>query len=157
MLHVPTEKELNARVKLVEVTVRGDYIARIDEKRKTTRPYTIKVKVPEGFSRSDVKRLTPPALRDSEKHPDFIIMRTHTCDGKATPTKETIKRRDLYTAHDLARFERVRVQALKEGRNEQALRNHQRAAGGISDTSDYDPRTGLPPLVEPELENIDEE
>lgn len=116
MRNIPTEAELNAMIKMVEITVTGQYIARLNEKNKTTKRYEIQVQVPENFTRSDIKRLTALALKS---YPDFVMMRTHEHDGKA-PKKMDVKRkrRDMYTERDLGRFERLRVEKKKSKKAE---------------------------------------
>lgn len=106
---IPSVADLEKYIKMVEIGVTGDYIARIDEKRKTTKKFSIQVLVPENFTRSDVKRQTALALQKSEKHEDFIMMRTHEYDGKA-PKKSEVKkkRKEMFTERDLARFTRLR-------------------------------------------------
>lgn len=144
MRYVPTEKDLDAKVKLVEIEVYGEYIARIDDKRKTSKRYEIKVLVPEGFNLSDIKRLTPKALMKSPDHGDFVTMRTFERIEKAPKkTDATIKRRDLYTMQELSRFKKVRAEILKSQKDEKSARH----SGGAMDTTEYGD-DGLPPLVE---------
>lgn len=141
MRYIPTEAQLKDSVKLVEVTVFGEYIARIDERRKTSKRYEVKVNVPENFNKSDLKRATPKVLATHKDFGDFISMRTFTQEGAAKKTDKTIKRRDLYSIRELDRFKKLREEIAREKKRERA----ERAKYG--DTSEYDDETGLPPVV----------
>lgn len=141
MRYIPTEKQLTEKVKLVEITVFGDYIARIDDRRKTSRRYEVKVLVPEKYTKSDIKRATPKTLLESKEYKDFVSMRTFEQSGAAKKTDKTITRRDLYTMRELERFKKLRSEMLK---NKQKESKERRALG---DTSDYDETTGLPPVI----------
>lgn len=144
--YIPTEKELKQKVKLVSVPVKGEYIAAIDEKRKVSRRYKVDVLVPEGFNKSDLKRQTPRVLREHKDFIDFVSMRTFFQDGTAKKTEKTIVRQELYSDRELARFAKFRKEAAQDARLEQKARGD--LDKGISgDTSDYDPDTGLPPVV----------
>lgn len=139
--HIPTEKELAQKVKLVEVKVRGEYIARIDERRKTSKKYDIVVEAPERFTKSDLKRLTPRALIADDKIQDFVSMRTFDSYGTPKKTNKTMTRRDIYTQRELNRFDKIRREAAKQRRQELIERRT------LGDTSDYDENTGLPPVI----------
>ena len=154
--YVPTEKELKQRVKLLEITVKGTYIAAIDEKRKTSRRYTVKVKVPEGFTKSDIKRLTPRVLMEHKDYADFISMQTFIQDGKAIVTKETMVRSDLYSDRELARFAKFRKEVEADARIEQAARGNP-DKGIAGDTTEYDPDTGLPKVINDDAPALDDE
>lgn len=136
---VPTEEDLRRQVKLVEIVVDGDYIARIDEKRKTSRTYKTKLLVPEGFNKSDIKRLLPHHLRQEKE--DFIALRTFY-PGKDAPKKTEKKSKlgDLYSARELAQFKKWRDEAAKAGKAELAERA---STGDISRYGD----DGLPPVI----------
>ena len=141
--HIPTEKELNENLKLVEVQVKGLYIAMLDEKRRCSRTYKTKVLVPTKFNKSDLKRMTPKVLMDELD--DFVSMRTfEQADAKVVKTDKTMKRRDMYSAIELQRFERLRNEELR-------LKRAREAGGevrsGIQDNTEYDPDTGLPPVI----------
>lgn len=144
--YIPTEKELKQKVKLVSVPVKGDYIAAIDEKRKVSRRYKVEVMVPEGFTKSDLKRQTPRVLREHKDYVDFVSMRTFYQDGTAKKTEKSITRQDLYSDREIARFTKFRKEAAMDARNEQKARGNL-DKGIAGDTSDYDPDTGLPPIV----------
>lgn len=144
MRSIPTEKQLQAKVKLVEVTVKGEYIARIDERRRTSRRYTVKVLVPEGFNKSDLKRATAKTLLEHKDFEDFITMRTFEQSGKPVPSKETRKLADFYSMRELERMKRGRAQELKD---ELKDRGNTRL-GKSGDTSEYEESTGLPALIE---------
>ena len=141
MRFIPTEKQLADKVKLVEISVKGEYIARIDERRKTSRRYNIKVLVPEKFTKSDIKRATPKALNEHKDTPDFVSMRTFEQDGPAKKTEKTITRRDLYTLRELERFKKVRNDLARSRGVEKKTR------ASLGDTSEYDEITGLPPVI----------
>lgn len=144
--YIPTEKELKARVKLVSVPVKGEYMAAIDEKRKVSRRYKVDVLVPEGFTKSDLKRLTPRVLREHKDYVDFVMMRTFYQDGTAKKTEKTMVRADLYSDREIARFTKFRKEQAADGKRERAAMGD-RDAGKPGDTSEYDPDTGLPPVV----------
>lgn len=131
--YIPSEKELEQTVKLVEVNVEGEYIARIDEKRKTTRAYKVTVQVQEGHNKSDIKRLVPAAIR--EKHEDFVSMRTFYPKGKPKATSEKCKLKDLYNDMELARFAKQRLKRQKE-------------LDALAHDEDIDPNTGMPHFVD---------
>lgn len=141
MRYIPTEKQLAEKVKLSEITVTGEYIARIDERRKTSRRYEIKVMVPQDFTKSDIKRLTPKALAVSKEYGDFVSMRTFHQEGPAKKTEKTIVRKDLYREHELARFKKLRTEMQKGRRAEVDERKR------LGDTTEYDEKTGLPPVI----------
>lgn len=142
--YIPTEKELKTKVDLVEIEVEGEYLARIDEKRRTSKRYSVKVKVPKKFTLSDVKRLTPKTL--DKKHDDFMYMRTFEVSGKPKDIKEKVELQELYSARDLSRFKKARLEDKKADKAEKAGRGDLEK-GIPGDTSDYDPDTGLPPVV----------
>lgn len=144
--YIPTKADLARKVNLVEITVTGEFIGRIDEKRKTSYPYKIQVLVPEKFNGSDIKRLTAKALLHDEKYPNFIAMRTWSHDGKSKKTDQKIVRSELYSQRELERFDKVRREIEKNARDE--VKERGRAGIGIAeDTSDYGD-DGLPPLIE---------
>lgn len=150
MRYIPTEKQLAEKVKLVEITVFGEYIARIDERRKTSKRYEVKVLVPENFTKSDVKRATPKMLITGKEFGDFVSMRTFEQTGAAKKTDKTITRRDLYTLRELDRFKKLRAEMKKADEAERRDREK------YGDTSDYDRKTGLPPVInEPEDDDED--
>lgn len=124
----------------------GEYIARIDERRRTSRRYKVKVKVREGFNLGDLKRATAKHLVEDKAYEDFITMRTFQQDGKATATKETAKLKSFYSEYELSRIERLRKDSLREEQKERTMRNE----GGvkIGDTTEYEEATGLPALIE---------
>jgi hypothetical protein len=156
MRYIPTEKELKQRVKLVEVQVKGEYMAAIDEKRKVSRRYVVKVLVPEGFNKSDLKRQTPRVLREHKDYVDFVMMRTFHQDGAAKKTDKTIVRADLYSDRELLRFEKFRKDAAMDAKKEKlAQGNVDRGVPG--DVSEYDPDTGLPPVINDEPDEEPEE
>lgn len=144
MRSIPTEKQLQAKVALVEVTVKGEYIARIDERRRTSRRYEVKVKVPTGFNKSDLKRATAKTLLEHKDFEDFITMRTFEQSGKPAPTKETRKLADFYNMRELERMKRGRAKELQEDAKERGNAK----LGKSGDTSDYEESTGLPALIE---------
>ncbi len=153
---IPTEKELKAKVKLVEVVVKGSYIAAIDERRKVARNYKVKVLVPEGFTKSDIKRLTPRVLLEHKDYGDFIMMRTFNQEGAAKATDKTIVRKELYSDRELARFARLREEIDADAKSESKERGDTKR--GISgDTTEYDPDTGLPPVINDDGDGDDEE
>lgn len=145
MRYTPSEKELDGQVKLVEVRVWGDYIARLDEKRRTSKRYEIDVLVPSGYTASDVKRQTPKALMASKEYKDFMVMRTFNQDGKEKKTEKTAKLRDLYSQRDIDRFRKNRSDAEQEQRAEHLARSSRK--DGVGDTTEYEDETGLPRLV----------
>jgi len=148
MRHVPSEKDLDAKVKLVEIEVFGEYIARIDDKRRTSKRYEVKVLVPETFTLSDIKRLTPKTLMTHPAYGDFLTMRTfEKTDKNPRKTDETIKRRDLYNLRELERFKKIRKEVLKAQKEEQGARGVRRDSGVmVGDTSEYGD-DGLPPVI----------
>lgn len=153
MKHIPSEKDLDQKVKLVQIKVTGEYIARIDDKRNTSKHYEIDVLVPERFTLSDVKRQTPKALQSSKDFTDFVFMREfHVADGNPKKTEKTATRRSLMTPRELVRIQKLRREALEDQKKEAARRGIRTDAGvSLQDDTNYDPKTGLPPLVEPEL------
>lgn len=150
MKHIPTEADLNKKLKLVEITVKGDYIARIDDKRTTSKPYEISVLVPENFTPSDVKRQTPVALKNSKEYSDFVYMRTHENTGaKPVKTDKTATRKELMSRREIVRIEKLRREAAQMAKQDKVKAY---AGGRVIDTTpdeDLDER-GLPPLKEPE-------
>lgn len=146
MRYIPSEKELAKKVKLVEVPVKGEYIAAIDERRKTSRRYNVKVLVQEGFTKSDLKRQTPRVLREHKDFEDFVAMRTFQQDGPAKKTDKTIVLRELYSDREIARFSKFRKEVEADGRSER--KNRGDLDKGIpGDVSEIDPDTGLPPVI----------
>lgn len=143
-MYVPTVRELEDKLKLVEIEVEGQYIAMIDEKRRTSRIYKTKLLVPEGFTKSEIKRLVPKQLQKEKD--DFMSLRTFQQVGdKATKTEKTMKRKELYSSVELARFEKLRadeerMEALRRGGGSVVR-------GGVQDDTEYDPNTGLPPVI----------
>ncbi len=135
--YVPSEADLARKVKLVEITVEGEYIAILDEKRRTKKNFKTLLLVPEGFNKSDIKRLVPRELR---KHPDFIALRTFEQTAPAKKTEKTSKLGDLYSPRELAQFKKWRDEINKAKKAELA----ERAATG--DASRYGD-DGLPPVV----------
>ncbi len=146
MREIPTEKELESKVRCVEVPVRGEYIAMIDERRKTSRRYEIKVIVQESFNKSDLKRQTAKALIEHKDYEDFVTMRTFEQNGKPVPSKETRKLRDFYSMREIERLKRARAQEFREEEDERSVK----ARGGVlgGDTTEYNKKTGLPELIE---------
>lgn len=144
--YIPTEKQLKAKVKIVEVPVKGDYIAAIDERRKTSRRYRVTVEAPEGFTKSDLKRLTPRVLREHKDYEDFVAMRTFQQDGLAKKTQKTMVLGDMYSDRELQRFAKFRKEAAADARAESKSRGDL-DKGIPGDTSDIDPDTGLPPVI----------
>lgn len=144
--YIPTEKELKQRVKLVTVPVKGEYMAAIDEKRKVSRRYKVDVLVPEGFTKSDLKRLTPRVLREHKDYVDFVMMRTFFQDGVAKKTEKTMIRGELYSDRELARFAKFRKEQASDIKRERSSLGD-KDTGKPGDVSEYDPNTGLPPVV----------
>lgn len=145
MRYIPSTRELNQSVKVVEVPIKGDYFARIDEKRITVRQYKVTVLLPEDFTMSDIKRAAPQAVYEAKE--DFKQIRTYHQDGKPTKTSKTMKRRDLYTARELARFDRLRKEYSAEGVKEAGERTVRRRGGVmVGDTTEYG-ENGLPPVI----------
>lgn len=145
MRNIPTEAYLNQKVKLVLLRVKGDYIARIDERRRTSRRYEVDIHVPEGFTPSEVKRATPRVLLEHKDYGDFITMRTFEFEGKGKKTDRTAQRKDFYREKDLRRFAKLREEAARE----LAARGKRYEDGGVAlaDTTEYDDETGLPPVI----------
>lgn len=144
--YIPTEKELKQKVKLVQISVKGEYMAAIDEKRKVSRRYKVDVLVPEGFTKSDIKRATPKVLREHKDFVDFVMMRTFFQDGVAKKTEKSIVRQELYSDREIARFAKFRKEAAQDLKKERAsMGDKERGVPG--DVSEYDPDTGLPPVV----------
>lgn len=146
MRYVPTEKELKSRVKLVAVPVRGEYIAAIDERRKVSRRYEVIVEAPEGFTKSDLKRLTPRVLREHKDYGDFVMMRTFIQNGTAKKTEKTIVLASLYSEREINRFSKFRKELAADARADKAVRGDI-DKGVPGDTSEYDEDTGLPRVV----------
>lgn len=144
--YIPTEKQLKSKVKLVQIKVKGSYIAAIDERRKTARNYSVDVLVPEGYTKSEIKRLTPRVLREHKDFPDFVSMRTFQQDGTAKKTEKTIVLAELYSDRELARFSKFRKEVDADARADKKSRgNIEKGIPG--DVSDIDPDTGLPPVI----------
>ncbi len=154
--YVPSEKELKQKVKLLEITVKGDYIAAIDERRKVSRRYEVKVQVPEGFTKSEIKRLTPRVLREHKDYADFVSMRTFQQVGTAKKTDKTITRKELYSDRELARFDKFRAEIARDAKQESKSRGDL-DKGIPGDTSEIDPDTGLPPVINDEPGDDQEE
>lgn len=147
MRYIPTEKQLKSKVKLVQITVKGEYMAAIDERRKVSRRYKVDVLVPENFTKSDIKRQTPRVLREHKDYGDFVMMRTFHQEGTiAKKTDKTITLADLYSDRELARFAKFRKEAEADARTEKKARGDL-DKGIPGDTSDIDPDTGLPPVI----------
>lgn len=136
---IPSEKELNSKVKMLEVDVEGQYLAQLDERRRASRQYKIKVRVPEGYTAAHVKHLTPLALR--AKFDDFMGMRTFKVTGKPVATKDTMVLKDLYTESQMKRFAKKR---LKRAVAERAARQRYHDANGTLEGYSYDPDTDMP-------------
>jgi len=143
--YIPTEKELKSKVKIVEVPVKGQYIAAIDEKRKVSRSYKIVVEVPEGFTKSDLKRQAPRVLREHDKYVDFVAMRTFEQDGTPKKTTKQVVLSSLFSQRELDRFAKFRKEQQADKANENKARGD-KDKGIPGDVSDYDPNTGLPPV-----------
>ena len=146
MRYIPTEKELKQKVPMVEVPVKGEYIAAIDERRKTIRRYRITVLVPAGFTKSDLKRQTPRVLREHADYVDFVVMRTFFQDGVAKKTTKEMTLASMYSERELARFAKLRKEVDADARAEAKQRGDTQK-GIPGDTSEYDPDTGLPPVI----------
>jgi hypothetical protein len=136
---IPSDKELNSKVKMVQVEVEGQYLAQLDERRRTSRTYKIKVLVPEGFTMAHVKHLTPLALREAKD--DFMGMRTFKVLGKPAATKESIILKELYTEFQLRRFAKKR---LKRAVAEKAARQRYFDANSTLEGFTYDADTDMP-------------
>jgi hypothetical protein len=158
MRYIPTEKQLKAKVKLVQISVKGEYMAAIDERRKVSRRYKVDVLVPENFTKSDIKRQTPRVLAEHKDYGDFVFMRTFFQDGPAKKTDKTKVLADLYSDRELARFGKFRKEAAIDAKKENAARGDI-DKGKPGDVSEIDPDTGLPPVINdgPEDEDGDEE
>lgn len=148
MSYIPTEKELKKTVKLVEVKVTGTYIARIDERRRTTRKFDVAVLVPEKFDAADVKRLTARALLEDPDLGDFMTMRTHTMTGKPKKTAQTAVLEDMYSERELIWFRKKNAELQKERAAEAAYGKLHGIDGGGSmvDSTEYGD-DGLPPVI----------
>lgn len=143
-----TQKQLDSTVKCVEVEVKGSYIARVNDRMREVKPYKIKVLLPEKFTKSDLKRQAARTLlADDKDHPQFLTMRTFEQAGKPTASKSTKKLRDFFSYQELERMERLRLEAEKAAKEEKKARGNI-AKGIAGDTSEYDEKTGLPPLVD---------
>lgn len=136
---IPSEKELNSKVKMVEVQVTGLALVYLDEKRRASRPYTAKVLVPENYTPAHIKYLTPDKLR--ETMPEFWGMRTFKVVGKPAATKETRILKELYTEGQLKRFAKKR---LKRNEAERRARKMYQDAHGSMEGYNYDPDTDMP-------------
>lgn len=147
MRYIPTEKELSKKVKLVEVPVKGSYWAGTGDGNRRKKNYKIAVLVQEDFTKSDLKRATPKALEESDEFSDFIYMRTFEQDGTPKKTTKTAALRDLYSERELRRFAKLRDEAKEDAREENKYRGDI-AKGIAGDTTEYDPDTGLPPVID---------
>lgn len=136
---IPSDKELNSKVKMLEIDVTGEYLAQLDERRRASRAYKIKVRVPEGYTTAHVKHLTPLALR--EKNDDFMGMRTFKVVGKPVATKDTMILKDLYTTAQLRRFAKKR---LKRADAEAKARRRYIDANGSAEGFSYEADTDMP-------------
>lgn len=137
-----TEKQLNEKVAVVEVPVSGRYIAMIDDKRKTVRDYKIMLQLPKDWDKTDVKNMTPLALSKSNDYEDFFALKTHYEDKDGQlPTDKKMKRKEFMTERML----RKNARAMERLRKAEASEMRERAS--LGDTSEYDPRTGLPYVV----------
>lgn len=139
MRYIPTDSDLKKQVSLVEIEVSGEYIARIDEKRRTTRSYKIKVLVPQGYNKGDIKRLTPRQLM-KDKEGDFIALRTFEETGGPKKTEKKAALSTLYSSRELARFSKLNGEFKKERDRESDERRQ------LGDTSQYG-NDGLPPVI----------
>lgn len=144
-MFIPSESELKQKVKLVEVPVTGSYWAQVGDLRRK-KNYSVIVRVPEKFNKSDLRRATPKVLENAEEYGDFIYMRTFEQAGEAKKIKDTVALSKLYSDGELKRFAKLREQQ-KDG-----IAAERKAMGDIEkgiagDTSDYDPDTGLPPVI----------
>lgn len=148
MRYIPTERDLNQKVKLISIMVSGQYLARIDERRKTSRPYKVEVLVPEKFTKSDIKRQTPKTLLEHKDFGDFVAIRTYDEDRKTIKkTDKSIARRELYSLRELQRFEKLRAEEDRERKLEMGERKVKNRGGVlVGDTSEYGD-DGLPPVV----------
>jgi hypothetical protein len=143
MRFIPTAKQLSEKLKLVEVTVHGEFIARIDDKRKTSKGYKLSVFVPEKFNKGDLKRATPRAL--AEKYPgEFVSMRTFEQVGAPKKSDKTALRSSIYSAREIERFAKLRKEMIAAASKKRTVYEN-----GIlvEDSSDVDPNTGLPPVI----------
>lgn len=144
--YIPSESDLKKRVKMVKIYVKGEYMAAIDERRKVSRRYRVDVLVPENFTKSDIKRLTPRVLAEHPDYGDFVFMRTFHQDGKPAKSEKTMVMANLYSDRELARFAKIRKDEQKEKAAEKkAMGNVDEGIPG--DISEYDPDTGLPPVI----------
>ncbi len=144
--YIPTDKELKAKVKVVAVPVKGTYIAAIDERRKTSRNYKVTVEVPEKFTKSDLKRMTPRVLREHKDFEDFVSMRTFQQDGPPKKTDKTTLLSAMYSERELTRFAKFRKE-MDADRRAEAKGRGDLDKGIAGDVSEIDPDTGLPPVI----------
>jgi hypothetical protein len=143
-MKVYSEQELDKTVKVLSQKVQGEYIARIDDKRKTTRGYEVEIEVPDGFNLSHVKTATRQALAESKDYPDFVYMRTFECAGNAKDSTKRSPLRKVLSREKLALNKRFQERALREAaKNKKSAR---KVGGVIEDESDYD-ANGLPPVI----------
>ena len=145
MRTAPSERELDSQVKLVEVMVKGNYIAMVDKHTTVKKRYEIAVLVPEKWTMSDIKRLTPQALIDSKEFTGFRALSTFEPAPKGKATGKTAKLRELYTDRQIEKFAKHRRNAKEDKAAEVKARRG--SAGVAKDDSEYDPETGLPPLA----------
>lgn len=146
MRYIPSEKDLKKRVKLVQIKVKGQYMAAIDERRKVSRNYAVDVMVPENFTKSDIKRLTPRVLAEHKDYGDFVFMRTFHQDGNPKKSDKTILMADLYSERQLRQFSKFRKEAAQDAKKESSAKGDI-DLGIPGDVSEYDPDTGLPPVI----------
>ena len=144
MRYIPTDRELRQKVRLVEIKVEGSYIAAIDERRKVSRKFKVEVLVPENFTKSDVKRLTPHVLMEHKEYPDFVTMRTFEQKGPIKKTDKTVLLSELYSDRELTRMKRARARRADDDDGDEAM---PRVSANVADTTEYDPDTGLPPFI----------
>jgi len=145
---VPTIKELSEKVQMVIIPVKGEYIARLDEKRKTVKPLSVNVMVPAKHNISDIKRAVIMHMEKERPYDDYVSVRTWMQTGPARKTDATKVLAETYTQNDLDRFEKLRHEAAAEAARKASIYN----AGGWHspsmgiDSTEYGD-DGLPPLI----------
>lgn len=113
---IPGKDDYNKTVAVVEVEVSGQYVAAVGDRGKVAKKYKIVLRVPQGFTASDLKRLIPRQLmKDEDKYADFVGLRTFELNTEKAPRrvpadpKAPFKLGDFYNEMDRKRFDRLRT------------------------------------------------
>lgn len=146
-MKIYTREELESKVPSITVQVEGEYIARIDERRRTVRRYSIELELPQSFNNSNVKNRVPEILSEHKDYEDFMSMRTFYVVSEPKPTGRKPILRTLLSRAQISRNDRNRERALREQKKDHAMQREQISIGVAMDNSENLDERGLPPVI----------